>query len=68
MSASSFQCRRVVFMGVYYRLSWSTDHYMRNSMLRFPRRHTRDTDYAGAVRFCKRHDLPAPAPEMESPK
>lgn len=41
----------------HYRLSWTVDRYYPDSMLRWPRRCTRDTDEAGARRFAKRWSL-----------
>lgn len=41
----------------HYRLSWTVDRYYRDSMLRWPRTATRDTDEAGAKRFAKRWNL-----------
>lgn len=44
-----------------YRLSWTVDFYYRGSRMRFPRRFSRDTDEAGARRFCRRWGIPLPA-------
>ena len=38
-----------------YRLHWSVDRYYPSSRLRHPRSCHRYTDYAGAVRFAKKH-------------
>lgn len=50
-----FSCRK--YGEDWYRLSWVVDSYYSNSRLRHPKRFTRDTDLAGAKRFCKKHDL-----------
>lgn len=44
----------------HFRLSWSFDVKLKGSRLRWPRKITRDTDYAGAVRFAKKWKLKAP--------
>lgn len=44
----------------HYRLSWTIDRYYPDSRLRRPQRATRDTDEAGAQRFCKRWDIDMP--------
>lgn len=44
----------------HYRMSWTVDYYYQSSRLRFPRRFSRDTDYAGAVRFAKKWKLTPP--------
>lgn len=44
----------------WYRLSWTVDRYYVDSRLRHPRTFQRDTDEAGAVRFCKRWQVEFP--------
>jgi hypothetical protein len=44
----------------HWRMSWTVDFHYASSRLRFPRGFTRDTDFAGAQRFAKRHGLRAP--------
>ena len=44
----------------FYRLIWYVDHHYPDSRQRFPRRHTRDTDEAGARRFAKKHGVTFP--------
>lgn len=46
----------------YYRLHWTVDFYYAGSRQRHPRRFSRDTDEAGALRFAKRHGLALPTP------
>jgi Uri superfamily endonuclease len=41
----------------HWRMSWTVDYYYKNSMLRWPRRFSRDTDDAGAKRFAKKHGI-----------
>ena len=48
-----------------YRLSWVVDRHYANSRLRWPRRTTRDTDKAGAVRFAKRWGIDMPIDKKE---
>jgi hypothetical protein len=43
-----------------YLLSWQVDRYYKGSRQRHPRRCTRETDEAGARRFCKRWGLELP--------
>jgi hypothetical protein len=43
-----------------FRLSWVVDFHYSGSRLRFPRRFTRDTDRAGALRFAKRWGVRMP--------
>jgi hypothetical protein len=38
-----------------YRLHWTVDRYYAGSRLRHPRPCHRDADFAGAVRFAKKH-------------
>jgi hypothetical protein len=55
---------RIHYIGFdHYRLSWSYDHYYRDSNLRHPRRVRRDTDLKGAERFAKKWDLTVPEPK-----
>jgi hypothetical protein len=49
--------------GSYYRMSWTVDYYYRGSWRLRPRRFERDTDYAGALRLCRKWELLAPEPE-----
>ncbi len=44
----------------YYIVSWVVDRYYSDSRLRFPRRCSRETDEAGAIRFCKKHEINMP--------
>lgn len=44
----------------HYRLSWTCDRYYSDSRLRYPTSSRRDTDEAGARRFCKKHGLTMP--------
>lgn len=43
-----------------WRLSWTVDRHYSGSRLRHPRGASRDTDAAGALRFCKRWGIPIP--------
>ncbi len=57
-NSGGFACKKMDYgFCVYYRLSWTVDYYYRTSALRYPRRFERDTDFEGAVRFCKKHGL-----------
>jgi hypothetical protein len=49
-------------LGVYdcWMIYWTVDRKVAGSRLRFPTEHSRETDFAGAVRFAKKHDLPVP--------
>jgi hypothetical protein len=60
--AHGFHCTRRVLYGVpCWIMSWTVDHYYRNSMLRYPRRHTRETEDEKATRrFCKKHNIQFP--------
>ena len=40
-----------------FRISWVVDRYYTGSRLRFPTTYSRDTDEAGAKRFCKKHGI-----------
>ncbi len=44
----------------HFRLSWTFDTYLGGSRLRWPRTIRRDTDLAGALRFARKWNLPAP--------
>jgi hypothetical protein len=44
----------------WFRIGWTLDYYYTGSRLRFPRGFNRDTDFAGARRFAKHWNLPAP--------
>ena len=46
--------------GDWYEISWTVDRYVSGSRLRFPATYTRDTDEAGARRFCKKWGIPLP--------
>ena len=46
--------------GGWYEISWTVDRYVSGSRLRFPTTYTRDTDEAGARRFCKKWGIPLP--------
>ena len=63
-SAYSHSIKRI--LGHQYRLSWSFDTKVAGSRLRYERTITRDTDFAGAVRFAKKWDLRAPSPEGDA--
>jgi hypothetical protein len=41
-----------------WRMCWVVDRYLRESRLRFPTTFWRDTDEAGARRFCKKWGIP----------
>lgn len=43
-----------------FTISWTFDRYYADSRLRFPHTYRRDTDEAGAKRFCKRWGIPFP--------
>lgn len=45
-----------------YRLHWTVDRYYEGSRLRFPTGYSRDTDKAGAERFCKKWGCKMPGP------
>lgn len=57
---------RVIEHGFTYRLSWTVDRYYSGSRLRHPVTYTRDTDEAGALRFCKKHGCTMPAPKAKA--
>ena len=40
-----------------WQMSWTVDRYYEGSRLRFPTVYRRNTDEAGARRFCKRWDI-----------
>ena len=44
----------------WYEIGWAVDRYIKGSRLRWPTRYGRMTDEAGAIRFCKKHDLKMP--------
>lgn len=44
----------------WFRLHWTVDRYYQGSRLRFPRGASRDTDFAGAMRFAIKWGLPMP--------
>ena len=44
----------------WFRLHWCLDYYYPTSRLRHPRGFDRDTDEAGAIRFCKKWGLELP--------
>ena len=50
-----------------YILSWAVDWYYRHDRLRYPRYFHRDTDEAGARRFCKRWKIKFPEPPPDNP-
>jgi hypothetical protein len=52
----------------HYRLSWSYDRYYPGSRLRHPQAMTRDTDYAGAVRFARKWEIAPPDPDQGDAK
>lgn len=52
--------QRIVLRGGYYEMSWVVDFYINGSRLRYPRGFTRETDKAGAERFCKKWDIDMP--------
>jgi len=60
-SAYSHNWRKIGFD--HYRLSWTFDTKVAGSRLRFPRTITRDSDYAGAMRFAKKWELTVPEAE-----
>lgn len=60
-SAYDFRCHTVGGFSGCYRISWVVDFYYPTSRLRFPRRMKRDTDEAGARKFCKKHGIDFPA-------
>lgn len=41
-----------------WRTSWTVDRYYKGCRLRFPTTYRRDTDKAGAIRFCKKWGIP----------
>lgn len=43
-----------------YTISWTVDYRYDSKRIRYPRRFSRDTDEAGAKRFCKRWNIPMP--------
>jgi hypothetical protein len=60
-SKSQSTSHRCVYIGSGdYRISWVVDFYYPNSRLRHPRRFRRETDEAGAKRFCKRWGIEMP--------
>ena len=44
----------------YYRIGWVFDRYYSGSRLRYPQTIARDTDKKGALRFCKKWEIPFP--------
>ena len=44
----------------YYRIGWYFDRYYSGSRLRFPQKIERDTDEAGARKFCKKWEIEFP--------
>ena len=50
----------------FYRIAWVVDRYYPTSRGRHPTRTTRNTDKAGAIRFCKKHGLPTPTAQEET--
>ncbi len=59
-SSGSYGHRMHRFGSDHYRLSWVVDRYYTGSRLRHPTGYSRDSDYAGAVRFAKKHGLEIP--------
>lgn len=49
-----------------YRLYWTVDRYYEGSRLRWPTEYSRDTDEAGARRFCKRWGIEFPEEEKDT--
>lgn len=45
------------FGGDWYRIYWTVDRYIKGSRLRYPTEYSRDTDEAGARRFCEKWEL-----------
>ena len=54
MSSYGHKCTPHWFLGPFYRISWCLDRHYSGSRLRFPTCFRRDTDEAGARRFCKK--------------
>lgn len=54
--AYGHHCQYIGYGG--WRLSWTHDRYYAGSRLRYPHTGSRDTDEAGARRFCAKHGLP----------
>ena len=50
-----------------YWLTWTVDYYYADSRLRYPRQFRRDTDEAGARRFCKRWGIEFPETQDAQP-
>lgn len=50
----------------HWRLYWMVDRYYEGDRLRHTTGASRDTDMAGAIRFCKRWKLPLPPPSPET--
>jgi hypothetical protein len=49
----------------HYRVHWTVDRYYAGHRCRFPRECSRDTDLAGAKRFCRKWGLnPVQHPEL----
>ena len=44
----------------WYRISWTVDRFYAGSRLRHPVSYSRETDKAGAERFCKKHKIKMP--------
>jgi hypothetical protein len=55
--STDHHCQR---LGYGFRISWVVDRYYAGSRLRFPTRYSRDTDAAGAQRFCKKWGIKFP--------
>lgn len=61
MASYGHDVRRLSILGsVYYRLSWQVDYRPKGSRIRYPRTITRNTNKAGALRFCKKWKIAMP--------
>jgi len=62
--SSGHKCQRDSYLGISgYRISWTVDRYVKGSRLRYPTTFRRDTNEAGARRFCKKWGLDFPEEE-----
>jgi hypothetical protein len=59
--AYGFAIKKVEGAADCYVIFWTFDRKYSGSRLRFPQHRHRETDYVGAKRFAKKHDLAEPS-------